>query len=69
MKIRSIEYLKYTGDMYDLEIDVCESDSLDDLGYINYYTVENILVHNSGEVARRIIPMGAGSSPDDKPYA
>lgn len=65
VKIRSIEYLKYTGDMYDLEIDVCESDSLDDLDYINYYTVENILVHNSGEVARRIIPMGAGSNPDD----
>lgn len=52
-----IEYIYesiYDGYVFDLGVED-----------IHYYTVENVLVHNSGEFLRRIIPMGAGSSPDD----
>lgn len=52
-----IEYIYgsiYDGFVFDLGVED-----------IHYYTVENVLVHNSGEFLRRIIPMGAGSNPDD----
>lgn len=51
----------YTGLMYDLEIDGSDVDNEND---VNYYTIEGILCHNSGEFQRKILPTSSGSLPD-----
>ena len=47
--------------MYDLEIDGYDHENYSE---VNYYTVENILCHNSGEFQRKILPTSSGALPD-----
>lgn len=58
IEIVGIQEELYTGLMYDLEIDGSDSDNESD---VNYYTVERVLCHNSGEYQRKILGTSAGS--------
>ena len=53
VSIKSIETLSYTGTLYDLNIENTP-----------YYTVEDILCHNSGEFIRRLIPQSSATDKD-----
>ena len=53
VSIKSIETLSYTGTLYDLNIENTP-----------YYTVEDILCHNSGEFLRRLIPQSSATDKD-----
>ncbi len=61
VKIKAIDVLLYSGDMYDLEIDGSDSDKELD---VNYYTIEGVLCHNSGEFQRKLLPTSSGALPD-----
>lgn len=55
-------FTTYYGNVYDLEITSDKQEKNPE--NVNYYVVENILVHNSGEFQRKILPTSAGSQPD-----
>lgn len=58
----SVYVTSYIGNVYDLEITKAKKEK--NIEDINYYTIENIIVHNSGEFQRKILPTSAGSQPD-----
>lgn len=57
LTITSQELIWYKGPVYDLEMS--ESFLEPSTAHTNYYTVEDILCHNSGEFIRRLLPQSA----------
>lgn len=53
VQIISVESIWYTGFMYDLNVENTP-----------YYTVNDVVCHNSGEFIRRLIPQSAGTNRD-----
>ena len=59
--IENVSSSTYSGFVYDLEIDGFDYDIPSE---VNYYTVEGILCHNSGEFQRKILPTSSGAIVD-----
>lgn len=59
LSIVSQELIWYKGTVYDLEMS--EGPSRPSTVNTNYYTVQDILCHNSGEFIRRLLPQSAGT--------
>ena len=61
VKVTRIDSERYSGFVYDLEIDANELDNEFTIKDINFYVVNSIEVSNSGEFQRKILPTSSGA--------
>lgn len=64
VKIKNITVEKYSGFVYDLEIDANDSDTESSFKDVNFYVVDLIEVSNSGEFQRKLLPTSSGALPE-----